>query len=36
MDPQARADLAARLCAVLVQRYGLTLEGDPEPFLERL
>ncbi len=36
MDPRARAELAARLCAVLVQRYSLRLEGEPEAFLERL
>ncbi len=36
MDPHARATLAARLSAVLVQRYALTIEGEPEPFLERL
>jgi uncharacterized RDD family membrane protein YckC len=36
LDPRARADLAARLSAVLAQRYSLTLEGEPESFLERL
>ena len=36
LDPHARADLAARLSAVLVQRYALTLDGEPEAFLERL
>jgi len=36
MDPQARADLAVRLSTVLAQRYSLTLEGEPETFLERL
>src|SRR6267378_3477226 len=36
MDRRARADLAARLSAVLVQRYALTLDGEPEAFLERL
>jgi len=36
MDPHARADLAARLCAILVQRYSLTIDGESEPFLERL
>jgi len=36
MDPRARADLAARLSAVLAQRYALTLDGEPEAFLERL
>ena len=36
LDPRARADLAARLSAVLVQRYALTLDGEPEAFLERL
>jgi len=36
MDPHARADLASRLSAVLVQRYALTLDGEPEAFLERL
>ncbi len=36
MDPQARADLAARLAAVLVLRYNITLDAEPEPFLERL
>lgn len=36
MHPQSRADLAARLCSALVQRYSLTLDDDPEPFLERL
>jgi hypothetical protein len=36
MDPRARADLAARLAAVLAQRYALTLDGEPEVFLERL
>ena len=36
MDPQARADLAARLAAVLVLRYHITLDAEPEPFLERL
>jgi hypothetical protein len=36
MDPQARANLATRLCAVLAQRYSLTPEGEPETFLERL
>jgi uncharacterized RDD family membrane protein YckC len=36
LDPRARADLAARLSAVLVQRYALTLDSEPETFLERL
>jgi hypothetical protein len=36
MDLQARAQLAARLSAALGQRYALTIDGDPEPFLERL
>src|SRR5712691_13282 len=36
LDPHARADLAARLSTVLAQRYSLTLEGEPESFLERL
>ena len=36
MDPHARANLAARLSAVLVQRYALTLDAEPEPFLEQL
>src|SRR5579859_6423302 len=36
MNPHARAGLAARLSAVLAQRYALTLDGEPEPFLERL
>jgi uncharacterized RDD family membrane protein YckC len=36
LDPRARADLAARLSAVLVQRYALTLDAEPEAFLERL
>ncbi len=36
LDPRARADLAARLAAVLAQRYALTLDGKPEVFLERL
>jgi len=36
MDPQARADLAARLAAVLVLRYNIALDAEPEPFLERL
>jgi hypothetical protein len=36
MDPRARANLASRLAAVLVQRYDLVLEGEPETFLERL
>src|SRR6266852_2443996 len=36
LDPRARADLAARLSAVLAQRYALTLDGEPEAFLERL
>jgi hypothetical protein len=36
MDPRARANLAARLSAVLVQRYALTLDTEPEPFLEQL
>jgi uncharacterized RDD family membrane protein YckC len=36
MDPHARAGLAARLSAVLVQRYALTLDGEPEAFLETL
>src|SRR5260221_12522374 len=36
MHPQARAELAARLAAVLVQRYALTADADSEPFLERL
>ena len=36
LDPRARADLAARLAAVLAQRYALTLDGEPEVFLERL
>jgi uncharacterized RDD family membrane protein YckC len=36
MNPQARAQLAARLSAALVNRYSLTMDSDPEPFLERL
>ena len=36
MDPQARAELAQRLSAALVQRYALSVDGDPELFLERL
>jgi hypothetical protein len=36
LDPRARADLAIRLAAVLAQRYALTLDGEPEAFLERL
>jgi uncharacterized RDD family membrane protein YckC len=36
MDAHARATLAARLSAVLVQRYALTIEGEPELFLERV
>jgi uncharacterized RDD family membrane protein YckC len=36
LDPRARADLALRLAAVLAQRYALTLDGEPEAFLERL
>jgi len=36
LDPRPRADLAARLAAVLAQRYALTLDGEPEVFLERL
>jgi uncharacterized RDD family membrane protein YckC len=36
VNPSARADLAARLAAVISSRYGLALEGDPEVFLERL
>jgi uncharacterized RDD family membrane protein YckC len=36
LDARARADLAARLAAVLAQRYALTLDGEPEVFLERL
>jgi hypothetical protein len=36
LDPRARADLAARLSAVVAQRYSVTLEGEPESFLERL
>jgi uncharacterized RDD family membrane protein YckC len=36
MNPQARAELAARLASVLVQRYSLTADADIEPFLERL
>ncbi len=36
LDPRARADLAARLSAVLAQRYALTVNGAPEAFLERL
>jgi uncharacterized RDD family membrane protein YckC len=36
MDPHARADLATRLSAVLVQHYALTLDAEPEVFLEQL
>jgi uncharacterized RDD family membrane protein YckC len=36
MDTRARADLAVRLAAVLVQRYDLTIDGEAEAFLERL
>jgi uncharacterized RDD family membrane protein YckC len=36
LDPQARADLAARLSAAVAQRYSLSVEGEPEAFLERL
>lgn len=36
MNPSARADLAARLANALSTRYGLTVETDPEAFLERL
>jgi uncharacterized RDD family membrane protein YckC len=36
MNPQARADLAARLSAALAHRYGLSVDGEPESFLERL
>ncbi len=36
MNPQARADLADRLCAVLAQRYALTPERDSEVMLEGL
>jgi uncharacterized RDD family membrane protein YckC len=36
LDPRARADLAARLSAVLAQRYALTVDREPETFLERL
>ncbi len=36
MNPSARAALAARLASALSARYGLALETDPEPFLERL
>jgi uncharacterized RDD family membrane protein YckC len=36
MNPQARAALAARLSAALVQRYSLAIDAEPEVFLERL
>jgi uncharacterized RDD family membrane protein YckC len=36
MHLEARRDLAARLASVLAARYGLTVETDPEVFLEGL
>jgi uncharacterized RDD family membrane protein YckC len=36
MHPGARADLAGRMATVLGRRYGLTVDGDPERFLESL
>jgi hypothetical protein len=36
LDPRARAELATRLSAILAQRYSLTVDGAPEPFLEQL
>jgi uncharacterized RDD family membrane protein YckC len=36
MSPPARADLARRLANAMSARYGVTVEADPEVFLERL
>jgi uncharacterized RDD family membrane protein YckC len=36
MHPDARRDLATRLASALAARYGLTVETDPETFLEGL
>jgi uncharacterized RDD family membrane protein YckC len=36
LHPHARAHLARRLATALAQRYHLTFEDEPEPFLERL
>jgi len=36
MDPRVRSDLASRLARVLSERYHLTVEVEPETFLERL
>jgi uncharacterized RDD family membrane protein YckC len=36
LHPRARADLAQRIATALAQRYSLTVDGDPERFLERL
>jgi len=36
MHPDSRRDLASRLANALAARYGLSIEGDAESFLERL
>ena len=36
MDPQARAELAARLASAIAQRYGLQVGREPETFLDQL
>jgi hypothetical protein len=36
MNSQARSDLARRLATTLATRYGLSLDVDPETFLEEL
>jgi hypothetical protein len=36
MHPESRRELATRLAAALATRYALSVDGDPEVFLERL